>query len=66
MLLKSTIGTKREEDKSFASANHVCITITASMVVLCSLEILMYYLYNRKVISIQNCTRRRIFVDSLD
>ena len=64
-LLTRTIGTKAEEESSYTHSHKLVISATASMVALCSLEALAYFLYNRKVSiyksslesNIENCTR---------
>ena len=47
--LVTTFGTKPEEDLSYRNSNMLMITATICMFIFCSLEITIYYLYNRKV-----------------
>ena len=47
--LQRLIGTKPEEDISLDSVNTLSITITTLMVVVSSLEITFYFIYNNQV-----------------
>ena len=42
--------TKAEEDQSFANINTLLITSTSVMIFSCIMEVLMYFLYNNKVV----------------
>ena len=48
-LLASTIGTKAEEEISYIHSHNLVIGATVSMMALCALEIVAYFLFNRKV-----------------
>ena len=64
-LLARTIGTKAEEDISYTNSHNLVIGATVSMIGLCILEVVAYFLYNRKVgiqlmlIFIRLCLRRK-------
>ena len=47
--LQRLIGTKAEEDKSLEQSQFLVSIFTSFMIVICLLEIFMYFLYNRKV-----------------
>ena len=47
--LKSTFGTKSEEDRSYANSATLMISATVCMLAFCILEPALYFLYNRKV-----------------
>ena len=44
-------GTKQEEDESFDNINTLIIISTSVMILSCVMEVLMYFLYNNKVIA---------------
>jgi len=47
--LKMLTGTKKEEDQSFDNINKLLIASAILMVLSCIMEVLMYFLYNKKV-----------------
>ena len=47
--MEQTFGTKPEEDLSYKNSNTLMICTTVCMFAFCILEIVFYYLYNRKV-----------------
>ena len=47
--LEQTFGTKPEEDLSYKNSNTLMICTTVCMFAFCILEIVFYYVYNRKV-----------------
>ena len=47
--LDGFLGTKPEEDKSYAKANEVNLWITVTTCLCCVLEIVLYFVYNRMV-----------------
>ena len=49
-ILKLVTGTKKEEDHSFDNINILLITSTILMVFSCVMEVLMYFLYNDKLV----------------
>ena len=51
-LLKKLIGTKPEEDLSFDNVNTLLITSSSMMFLSCIMEVLMYFLYNNKVLTL--------------
>ena len=48
-ILKLVSVTKTEEDQSFDNINRLLITCTSVMILSCVMEVLMYFLYNKKV-----------------
>ena len=53
--LDGFLGTKPEEDISHAQANKVNLWITLTTSLCCVLEIVLYFVYNRMVISKSRC-----------
>ena len=47
--LQRLIGTKAEEDKSLEQSQFLVSMFTSFMIVICLMEVFMYFLYNRKV-----------------
>merc|ERR1712079_945025 len=43
------ITTKAEEDTSYENANYLNVRVSVSMLVLCILEIILYFFYNKKL-----------------
>ena len=50
-LLARTIGAKQEEEASLSTSNTLVITATLAIIVCSVLEVALYRLYNRKVMS---------------
>ena len=51
--LKMLTGTKKEEDRSFDNINILLIASTILMVLSCVMEVIIYFLYNNKVMKTQ-------------
>ena len=55
--LEGFLGTKPEEDISYATANEVNLWITVITCCCCILEIVLYFVYNRMVNNLKSVTR---------
>ena len=59
-MLKMLTGTKKEEDLSFDNINTLLIASTILMILSSVMEVLMYFLYNNKVLKTNILTIKKI------